>query len=103
MTDDGYVEVAGVDDIRDDEGICVEVGDVKVALFRHDGEIFALNNICPHQGAPLHEGFYDNGMITCPLHAWEFDVKTGRVYGGTEHAVTYPVRVTGDRVEVQIA
>jgi NAD(P)H-dependent nitrite reductase small subunit len=102
MSADGYVEVANVSDIPDDEGICVAVGEQKIALFKYEGRVYALNNICPHQGAPLHEGFFDDGIVTCPLHAWDFDVKTGKVRGGTEHAVIYPVRLSGDIVEVSI-
>jgi NAD(P)H-dependent nitrite reductase small subunit len=102
MNAENYVDVASVDDIPDDEGICVSVGDLKVALFKHDGEIYALNNVCPHQGAPLHEGFYDDGIVTCPLHAWDFDVESGKVSGSTERAVTYPVRVSDSVVAILV-
>jgi len=102
MSEDGYVEVARLADIPDDEGICVAVGEIKVALFKYDGEVFALNNVCPHQGAPLHEGFFDDGIVTCPLHAWDFDVRTGKVVGSTERAASYPVRIRGDSIEVLV-
>lgn len=103
MTQGEYVMVAQLADIPDDEGICVAVGSEKIALFKHNGTVYALNNICPHQGAPLHEGFFDDGVVTCPLHAWDFDVVTGKVRGGTESAQTYPVRVAGESVEVLVS
>jgi nitrite reductase/ring-hydroxylating ferredoxin subunit len=56
---------------------------LEIALFRVQGEIFALNNACPHQGAPLAEGQLQGYCITCPWHAWDFDVRTGE-------CLTYP-------------
>jgi nitrite reductase/ring-hydroxylating ferredoxin subunit len=55
----------------------VEVGDDAVVLYNVDGEIFASSDVCPHRGAPLSQGDLDDGVVMCPLHAWEFDVRTG--------------------------
>jgi len=48
-----------------------------IALFNIDGEIFALENSCPHAGGSLGDGELHKCVVTCPLHAWEFNVKTG--------------------------
>ncbi len=49
----------------------------EVALFNVGGEIFALDNTCPHAGGPLGEGSLEATIVTCPWHGWSFDVKTG--------------------------
>ncbi len=45
---------------------------------RIDGEIFAFSAICPHAAANLNDGTLHRGRITCPLHEWKFDIRTGR-------------------------
>lgn len=97
-----FQEVAKLSDIPEEAGLCVTVGKLKIGLFRHKGEVYAINNVCPHQGAPLSEGFFDDGIVRCPVHAWEICVETGRVINRTEKVDTYPVRVDGETVSVAI-
>jgi nitrite reductase/ring-hydroxylating ferredoxin subunit len=54
------------------------VGESIVALFNVDGQFFALDGICPHQGGPLGEGKLTGCIVTCPWHGWQFDVRTGQ-------------------------
>ena len=49
-----------------------------VALFNVDGEIYALDGICPHQGGPLGKGTLEGCVVTCPWHGFQFDVTTGQ-------------------------
>jgi nitrite reductase (NADH) small subunit len=49
-----------------------------VALFNVEGQFFALDGICPHQGGPLGEGELTGCIVTCPWHGWQFDVRTGQ-------------------------
>jgi nitrite reductase/ring-hydroxylating ferredoxin subunit len=49
-----------------------------VALFNLDGDFFALDGICPHQGGPLGKGSLSGCIVTCPWHQWKFDVQTGQ-------------------------
>jgi nitrite reductase (NADH) small subunit len=80
-----------------------EVGDREIALFRVGDCVHALNNFCPHQGAALAEGTVTEFQVACPWHGWRFDLRNGdcaTIPG--EQAITYPVRVTGGRVEVQL-
>ncbi|HEY8296900.1 MAG TPA: Rieske 2Fe-2S domain-containing protein [Candidatus Baltobacteraceae bacterium] len=53
------------------------VGRHEVALFNIAGEFYALENSCPHQGAPIVDGWLEGSLVTCPWHAWCFDVRTG--------------------------
>lgn len=72
-----YVRVASTEDIPEGEGRCFEVNDQQIAIFNVDGTFYAMDNVCPHQGGPLGEGELDGQVVTCPWHAWDFDVTTG--------------------------
>lgn len=53
------------------------VGGLDVALFRRGGGIFAIGNECAHKGGNLCDGRVEGDIVTCPLHGWEFDLRTG--------------------------
>jgi nitrite reductase (NADH) small subunit len=55
----------------------VTVDGLDVALFRRGDEIFAIGDECPHQGGSLAGGFVEGDIVTCPLHGWEFDLRSG--------------------------
>jgi nitrite reductase/ring-hydroxylating ferredoxin subunit len=55
----------------------VSVGGVDVALFRRGDEIFAIGNECSHQGGSLCDGAVEGDIVICPLHGWEFDLRSG--------------------------
>lgn len=72
------IPLAKVDDIPEGKGIVVLLPEGKeVALFKVKGQIYALNNECPHKGAPLGEGELEGCMVSCPWHGWLFDVRNG--------------------------
>ena len=50
-----------------------------MAVFNVDGRFYALENSCPHQGGPIADGWLEREVITCPWHAWCFNVRTGRM------------------------
>jgi len=73
-----FFEVPHIPELKPGETRCVELEDGRpVALFNVDGEIFALDNTCPHAGGPLGEGTLDGEIVTCPWHGWKFNVRTG--------------------------
>lgn len=94
----GYVRVASKANVPEDSGLCVTFEGHQVALFNVEGEIFAIANICPHQGAPLAEGLQEDGIVECPLHGWLFDVRTGHALNGTKPVAVYAVDVKGEDV-----
>ena len=67
----------------------------EVALFVLDGNLVAVDNICPHQRfALLHEGEVVDGSVVCPMHGWEFDLKSGQCrVGGEATLSTFSVEV----------
>lgn len=97
-----FVAVAALGDVPDEEGICRTVGNRRIALFRVNGEVFALNNVCPHEGGPLADGFVDGNTVMCPLHAWTFDLRSGRAITGSKPVECYPVRIEGEKVLVDL-
>ena len=60
----------------------VTVGTHSVALFRLEDGYYALEDACPHQGAPISDGYMDHGEVTCSWHAWCFDIRSGRMILG---------------------
>jgi len=55
----------------------VAIGREEVVLFRRGDEILAIGNECPHQGGALCDGWVEGDIVTCPLHGWEFDLRSG--------------------------
>ena len=55
----------------------VTVDGVDVAVFRRGDEVFAIGNECPHQGGSLCDGMVEGDIVICPLHGWEFDLRSG--------------------------
>lgn len=99
-----YVAVAQKSRIPDNGALCVEAEGRRIALFRLGDDIHALDDACPHEGGPLSEGLIEGGAIECPWHQSRFDIRTGRVLLDPADCDvrSYPVRVSGDTVEVEI-
>jgi nitrite reductase (NADH) small subunit len=74
-----------------------------VALFNVDGNFYALDGVCPHQGGSLGQGRLTGQVITCPWHGWQFDVTTGRHQLNSNCVQeSLPVRVERDEVLVHL-
>lgn len=71
------IRIASIDEIPDGEGREFTVGDRILAVFQIEGQFFVMDGICPHAGGPLADGGLHEGIVTCPWHGWQFDVKTG--------------------------
>src|SRR5690349_14039514 len=56
----------------------IVIGEQVIALFNVDGQFFALDGVCPHQGGPLGDGELAGCIVSCPWHGWQFDVTTGQ-------------------------
>ena len=70
--------VAAVSDIPEGEVRVVECDGRSLALSNIDGELFAIDNVCTHDGGPLGEGRLRQGRVICPRHGAAFDARTGR-------------------------
>ena len=69
---DGFVDVCRVDDIPEKRAFVTCLSGERVAVFRYDGRISAISNVCQHQNGPLGEGRIVNGCIVCPWHGYEY-------------------------------
>jgi nitrite reductase (NADH) small subunit len=81
------------------KAIIVREGGTEIALFNIDGQIYALENVCPHMGGPLGEGDIDQCTVTCPWHGWQFDVRSGECENMPgENAKRFEIAVEGDDI-----
>jgi len=98
-----WLRVAALAEIADDAPLAVKLGDTPIALYRLDGRLYALDDVCPHEFALLSGGFVEGGAIECPLHQACFDIATGRCLSGpaTVDLRTYAVKVDGGAVFVR--
>jgi 3-phenylpropionate/trans-cinnamate dioxygenase ferredoxin component len=71
--------VASRSDVPAGKAIVVEAGDQRLALCNVDGSIYAIDDVCTHDGGPLGEGELIGDQIECPRHGARFDVRSGRV------------------------
>jgi methionine sulfoxide reductase heme-binding subunit len=74
---DGFVPVCPFDSIPDQRAAVVTLNGERVAVFRYDGKVSAVSNVCRHQNGPLGEGRIVNGCITCPWHGYQYLPDTG--------------------------
>ena len=96
-----YVMVARKGDLEPGTGKTVEVNGMPVALFNVNGVYHAIHNTCPHEDGPLGEGELSYNIVTCPRHAYEFDVTSGQCLTEPAYSVErFEVRVEGDRILV---
>ena len=103
MSIEGWVRVAGVAEIAPGEGRVVDVGSRTLAVFNVDGTYYALDNACTHRGGPLGEGDLDGTVVSCPWHAWRWDVTTGaNVNNPAVRVACFPTRVQNGAVFVHL-
>lgn len=98
-----FYQVATLTDLPPQSGKTVSVGNQEIALFNLSGTFYAINDLCPHRGASLGEGYLDGGRVLCPLHCFDFDLQTGRCGIVPELKVsTYEVKVEGEEIFVSV-
>jgi nitrite reductase (NADH) small subunit len=103
MSDDGWIVVGRAADVPLLEGRSVLVSGRRVAVFRLPGGWAAVDHACPHRLGPLADGIVTETCVTCPLHGWRFDLRTGRREGGTEAIAAHQVRQRADLLELRLA
>lgn len=99
-----FVPVAKTSDIPQQTARCVEAGGKRIALCNLGGEFFAIDDTCTHAEASLSEGTLTGDEIMCPLHMATFNIRTGACTGppADEDLATYPVRINGDSIEIDL-
>jgi nitrite reductase (NADH) small subunit len=98
-----WFRIAAVADCPPGSGVETVVGDRIVALFNVEGNFYALDGVCPHQGGPLGKGKVAGCVVTCPWHGWQFDVRTGQhQISRTVRQPCLPTRVEAGEVYVDL-
>ncbi len=97
-----FVRACAASEIAPGTGKTVTVEGKELALFNIDGTFRAIDNECPHRGGPLGEGDVEGCLVTCPWHAWQFDVTTGESVTDDMKVATYETKLEGDTVLVAI-
>jgi 3-phenylpropionate/trans-cinnamate dioxygenase ferredoxin component len=96
------VPVCATSDVAPGTGKTVSVQGKELAVFNVDGTFHVLDNECPHRGGPLGEGELEGCLLTCPWHAWQFDVRTGDSVTDDSKVAVYPCTVEGGQVLVTL-
>ena len=69
-----------ISELPKDSGRSLEIDGQRVALFNARGKFYAIGDSCLHRGGPLGDGHLEGTTVTCPWHAWDFNVNTGECH-----------------------
>ncbi len=97
-----FKKVASLSDLPEGEMTSVEVDGDNVLIANVDGTVCAVSDLCPHADVPLSDGYLDDNLVECPLHASVFDVTSGEALEGPaiEDLEKYQVAIEGDDIYV---
>jgi NAD(P)H-dependent nitrite reductase small subunit len=98
-----YSFICYEDKLNESEGQRFYINDTDVALFKVDGKIYAVSNVCPHQQASkIYEGFVENSSVVCPLHGWTFKLSDGKLHSGSRGLDAYPVKIVNGKIYAKV-
>jgi 3-phenylpropionate/trans-cinnamate dioxygenase ferredoxin component len=97
-------DVTAAGDIDPGSFALLETDDVIAAVFNVEGTLYAIEDVCTHDGAELAGGPVIGDQVICPRHGARFCLRTGRALTppAYEAVRTFPVRVHNGRVEVEL-
>jgi 3-phenylpropionate/trans-cinnamate dioxygenase ferredoxin subunit len=99
-----WVDACGADELTEGSRRLLRTSSCDIALFNVQDSVYALDDSCPHQGSSLVVGKVEGTTVTCRAHGLRFDLATGCMRSSLPLRVrTYPVRIEGGRVQVDIA
>jgi 3-phenylpropionate/trans-cinnamate dioxygenase ferredoxin component len=99
-----WVDVAAVEQLREGGRWLMRRAGCEIALFHVQGQLYAIDDSCPHAGASLATSKLEGTTVTCRAHGLRFELGSGCMRGAAGLQVrTYPVRVQHGRIEVDIA
>lgn len=97
------VKIATTGEVAPGQKKLVEADGYELLLCNAFGDYYAISPICPHEEGPLQDGSLVGEVVTCPVHGYDFDIRTGECEFDPELAVaTYPVRVEGADIYVEV-
>lgn len=97
-----WIDVAAESALAEAGHVIVDVDGSDVAVFKLEGQLYAIEDVCSHDGAEIASGELDGDEIVCPRHGARFCVKTGQVKCAPayEDIASFPVRVVDGRIQV---
>jgi len=100
-----WLEVLKDEELLQGQGVKVEVGSERIALFRDGDRLYAIGDRCSHAEASLSEGEVFDGEVECPRHGAVFDLATGAAKSlpATRPVPTYGVRARDGIVEIEVS
>ncbi|HEX8709652.1 MAG TPA: non-heme iron oxygenase ferredoxin subunit [Pyrinomonadaceae bacterium] len=97
------VRVGRVEDVPPGRGATVELlNGTELALYNVGGEFYAIENFCPHKGAPLADGRLCGHAVECDWHGWRFDLRTGRCLTNASAVESYQVVIEDGWIKILI-
>ena len=95
-----FQHVATLDEIPDCGRKSVVFDDRAVLVLRIGGDVYAVEDVCSHDGQPLTDGVLEGTAIECPRHGARFDVRNGRplCMPAVEPIATYEVKLQGNDI-----
>jgi len=97
-----FVKVAKGSDVPERRAKLIHIEDNDIALFKVEGKVYAINNVCAHQHfSALHKGELTGLQVTCPMHGWTYSLETGKAVSGDGSVKTYQVKIEGDFVWIE--
>ena len=103
MGDASWHDLGPAEGFRDERLNGALIAGVRLCFGRSGEHFFALDDTCPHAGGSLTEGMIDEDLVICPLHAYAFEIATGRCVDELACSVsTYPTRVANGSLQVKL-
>jgi DMSO/TMAO reductase YedYZ heme-binding membrane subunit/nitrite reductase/ring-hydroxylating ferredoxin subunit len=99
LQQEGFVQVCDVNDIEESRAKIFCIDKERIAVYKHGNKLYAINNVCKHQGGPLGEGKILDGCITCPWHGYQYLPGNGQSPPPFKEKVsTYDVKLIANKV-----
>ena len=98
-----YIKVANSDEVTEKIAYKANINGINIALFRHNKELYAFKDSCPHQAAPLSDGYVQDDCLVCKYHDWKFKLKDGAFVNNiTLKLISYPTKEKNGEIFINI-
>ena len=99
-----FYSIGSADEVKPGERLFVEIGDRPIVLLNIAGSLYALGDVCTHDGGPLGDGELEGFEIICPRHGARFDIRSGEVLSlpAVENAPAYPVKIVDGQIQIGV-
>lgn len=89
-----WTSLCELDELAEGRGTYVEIDGFRLAVFLVQGQVRVIDDMCPHAGASLAQGFVEGDYVVCPAHFWSFNLESGELHNSPACRInTYPIRL----------